>query len=119
MKILLPIELTVGNDGQGFSWHATAATRKRLGTQIRILCGRRKPIDYQVDLVITRVLGPRQKLCDSANLLRGNAKQLLDALVACGWFVDDGPKWIRHCDGRQDASRRKVGPAVEIEIIKV
>jgi hypothetical protein len=47
---------------------------------------------------------------------RGNVKELIDSLVELGWFVDDGPKWITHCDYRQDASQRINGPSVMIEV---
>lgn len=78
---------------------------------------RRKPFRQKVDIVLVRILGKRERLWDSDSILRGNAKQLLDSLVAdAGWFADDGPKYIRLVLGDQDDTRRHEGPAVEIRV---
>lgn len=69
-----------------------------------------------MDVVVTRILGPRQQLMDSTSLGRGNYKELEDALVACGWFTDDGPEFIRHTLFKQDATRRDIGPATMVEV---
>lgn len=110
----LPVELTNRNDGQGHSWKRTAGERKRLERQL--LPFRRKPFDHPVQLRLTRVLGQRQRLWDADSVLRGNAKQLLDTLVALGWFHDDGPKWITEATGTQDDSRRGLGPFTMVEV---
>lgn len=113
-KILLPVKLTNSNSGQGHKWYSSHKERNKLR---KLLSHVRRSEPYpRCDVVLTRVLGPRERLWDSSNILRGNAKQLIDALVELGWWKDDGPKFIRHCDGRQDASRRHYGPSVEVEI---
>lgn len=115
--IVLPVKLTNSNNGQGRAWFSSAKERKRLH---RLLMGfRRKQPFGRSDVVITRILGKRERLWDSPNILRGNAKQLIDTLVELGWWEDDGPKFIRHCDGRQDPDRRHEGPAVEIEVREI
>ena len=43
----------------------------------------------KVGLIITRVLGPRQRLWDPDSILRGNAKQLIDTLVEADIMEDD------------------------------
>ena len=78
----------------------------------------REPFKFPVRVVLTRILGPKQRLWDADSVLRGSAKQLIDGLVDAGWFVDDGPKYITEMDGRQDKSNRTEGPAVLIEVFK-
>lgn len=77
---------------------------------------RETPYSERVNLTITRILAPGQRLWDADSVLRGNAKELIDALVELGWFKDDGPRCIGVCDGRQDVTRRVEGAAVEIRI---
>jgi hypothetical protein len=108
------IELTNGNDGRGSKWFRTAAVRQRIA---RTLANeRRTPFEHPVEIRITRILGANQRLWDADSVGRGNAKELIDSLVELGWFHDDGPKWITHCDYRQDAQSRASGPAVMIEV---
>tara|TARA_R110002110_G_scaffold116667_3_gene288278 strand:- start:393 stop:671 length:279 start_codon:yes stop_codon:yes gene_type:complete len=78
----------------------------------------REPFEFPVQIRLTRIIGPRQRLWDADSVLRGSAKQILDALVAIGWFHDDGPRWITSATGVQDASQRENGPAVMIEVFK-
>ena len=111
----LPYELTNKNHGRGYSWHASAAERKRLDLLFRAL-GARSPYDVPVVLVLTRVLGRGQRLFDSDSLLRGNSKEIIDAMVAHGWFHDDSPKWIRLTLANQDVPNRATGPKTQIQI---
>jgi hypothetical protein len=78
----------------------------------------REPFEFPVRVVLTRILGPKQKLWDADSVLRGSSKQIFDGLVDAGWFVDDGPNYITKVDGRQDKTKRSEGPAVLIEIFK-
>lgn len=113
---LLPIELTNGNDGRGSKWFSSAKVRKQIEAALRATDHTRKqPHKPGVTLTITRILGPGQRLWDSDSIGRGNAKELVDALVACGWFVDDGPKWIVETRYRQQVDR-DVGPATAITV---
>lgn len=113
-RIVLPVELTNGNDGRGYAWQRSAARRKKLGKMLAPL--RRKPFSVPVVVEVIRILGKGQRLWDSSSVGRGNYKELEDTLVELGWFVDDGPQWIRQTIFGQDASRRSEGPAVEIVI---
>jgi hypothetical protein len=108
------IELTNGNDGRGSKWFRTAAVRQRIARTL--FDERRTPFDHPVKIRITRILGANQKLWDADSVGRGNAKELIDSLVELGWFHDDGPRWITHCDYRQDAKSRASGPAVMVEV---
>ena len=91
----LPIELTNGNDGRGGRWFSSAKIRKQIEA-ILIAGGHRraKPFEGPVWLLITRVMAKRQKAWDADSWQRGNLKELIDGLVAVGWFVDDCPKYI-------------------------
>jgi hypothetical protein len=91
----LPIVLTNYNNGQSRTWKVSASERKKIERILRSNGHlRKKPFSEPVVLKITRVLGYKQGLWDSDSGLRGNAKQLVDSLVACGWFDDDSPKYI-------------------------
>lgn len=112
--IQLPIELTNGNDGRGGAFWSSAKLRKQI--EQRLVDFRREPFAHPTAITITRVLGPGQRLWDNDSIGRGNAKELIDSLVALGWWHDDRPQWISQVDYRQDATRRSVGPVVEIAI---
>ena len=116
---VLPIELTNGNDGRGGKWFKTAKVRKVLESKLRRWGLVREPFDHPVTIRLTRVLGRGQRLWDADSVGRGNSKELIDAMVACGWFTDDSPKYIAHCDFRQDPSQRENGPAVLFEVFHV
>jgi hypothetical protein len=115
----LPIELTNGNDGQGGRWFKSATVRKKLEVILRQLGCERVPFDFPVEVHVTRILGKGQRLWDSSSVLRGNYKQLEDALVVLGWFHDDSTKYITHTAGFQDGNQRGLGPAVKIEIFEL
>ena len=119
IDITLPIELTNGNDGRQKNWYMPAAQRKRFENIISKLGHIRKPLAKPCRVTVTRILGKNQKLWDYSSILRGNYKELEDAAVACGWWHDDGPKWIVSCHGEQDATQRENGPAVRIVAVEV
>ena len=118
LRIQLPIELTNGNDGRGSKWFNSARLRKSIEIDLRNLGHSRAPFEFPVNIHLIRILGPRQSFWDSDSGFRGNAKELIDALVAVGWFVDDGPKWIKSATFSQDARQRKNGPGVCIVVSK-
>jgi hypothetical protein len=117
LSITLPINLTNGNAGRGFHWRASNKRRQDYETMLRVLGHVRKPFEYPVRLVVTRILGPRQRLWDVSSILRGSWKELEDAMVATGFFHDDSPEWIADILPRQDSSQRENGPAVMIEVL--
>jgi hypothetical protein len=115
----LPLELTNRNDGQGRSWHRTAGDRQSIEKLLIFERLTRIPFDHSVTLCLTRILGKGQRFWDADSGLRGNSKQLIDSLVAVGWFHDDSVKWIEEVRFFQDASQKKNGPAVLIEVFQV
>ena len=112
----LPIELTNGNDGRGSKWFSSAKVRKKIEETLRDLELERDPFEFRVNIVLTRVLGKGQRFWDADSILRGNAKELIDALVAVGWFHDDGQKYVAEVRAFQDASQRASGPSVVVKV---
>ncbi len=115
---ILPIELTNGNDGRGSKWFKSANVRKKIEDKLRQLGHVRKPFDSLVEVRVTRILGPRQSYWDSSSIGRGNWKEIEDALVACGWFHDDSPKYIVETRFFQDKNHRDQGPAIYLQIVE-
>lgn len=111
---LLPVELTNGNDGRGSKWFRSAKVREEM--ELILSQHRRTPFSCRTRVVVTRILGPGQRLWDSSSILRGNWKEIEDALVCLGWWIDDGPRWIVKTEGEQDATRRDEGPAVRVQV---
>lgn len=99
----LPVELNNGNDGRGGKWFSSAKVRTKIEALLRAEGhAMQQPISTgKVSILITRILGPRQQKWDADSYQRGNLKELIDALVVCGWFVDDGPKFIEEVRFRQ------------------
>jgi len=91
----LPIVLTNGNDGRGGRWFSSAKMRKDIEALLRVSGhARSKPFAGKVSLMVTRILGAGQREWDADSYQRGNLKELIDALVVVGWFVDDSTKYI-------------------------
>ena len=105
------IELTNKNHTTR-SWKADHAAKRKFAK----IVSHRTPFDNPVRVVVTRILGKRQRFWDSSSGLRGNYKELEDAMVDAGWYHDDGPTWITSTEFRQDATDRKNGPAVRIDV---
>ena len=116
MTLTLPIELTNGNDGRTKHFGQAASRRREYENTIRLLHPRPRPVPTPCSVTITRVLGPKQRLFDADSLGRGNAKELIDAIVAVGFLPDDGPRHVLEVTYRQDATRRRDGPSTEVTI---
>lgn len=116
MRLVLPIELTNGNEGRRKHWGAAARRRKAYAATISFLYGKRLPVPTPVRITVVRVLGKGQRRWDPDSVGRGNAKELIDAIVAVGLIPDDSPKHVRRVEYRQDETRRADGPSVEVLI---
>ena len=115
---VLPIELTNGNDGRGSKWFSSARVRKKIEAQLRQLKLTREPFNSPVEVRVTRIVGANQRLWDSSSIGRGNWKEIEDAMVACGWFHDDSPKYIVETRFFQDDENRDQGPAIFVQIVE-
>jgi len=116
VDIILPFELTNGNDGRGSKWFRSSTIRKRVEGDLRKMGLVRDPFNFPVHVTVTRILGKGMRLWDTSSVGRGNWKEIEDALVACGWFRDDSPRWILSTRFAQDDTRRTDGPAVRVQI---
>ena len=113
----LPFKLTNGNDGRGSKWFSSAKLRKQFESELRKRgLARGEPYPFPVKVTVTRILGPGERFWDSSSIGRGSYKEIEDALVACGWFVDDSPRYITNTDFRQDGCRRKGDVRLEVRI---
>lgn len=112
----LPIELTNGNEGRTKHWGTAAKRRSEYEGILRLLRPNARPVNAPARITITRVLGPNQRLMDADSLGRGNAKELIDAIVAVGILPDDGPRHVVEVTYRQDDTRRRWGPCVDVTI---
>lgn len=105
VSIVLPIPLQNSNEGRAGTWHKSANSRKSIEGTLRLFRHVYDPSDMPpVKLTITRLWGRGQKPLDEDSLGRGNAKQLIDSMVACGWLVDDSRPHVMQCDYRQRKS---------------
>jgi len=114
----LPILLFNGNAGRGSKWFSSAKMRKSIEKQLVYSGFNRRnlnPFPCGVTLTLTRVVGKGGRLWDSDSIGRGNAKELIDALVSLGWFVDDGPRYIVETRYRQVIDRER-GPCVDVVV---
>jgi hypothetical protein len=114
--VKLPFELTNSNNGRGHHWGGSAKIRKQFEETLRKLRMVRTPFLFPVKVHVVRVLGKGQREWDYDSIGRGNAKEIFDALVACGWFSDDSPRFITGVSYDQDISQRSKGPFVEVTI---
>jgi hypothetical protein len=113
---ILPIAITNDNDGRTKHYGVSKDRRIRYERKLRSLGHARQPFGQQTDVVVTRILGPSEKKLDQSSILRGNYKEIEDALVWLGWWHDDSPKYIRFVLPDQDATQRDIGPAIRIDV---
>ena len=116
MDTILPIELTNGNDGRGSKWFSSAKVRNQVEALLRVEGFERQPWPHPVTVHVTRILGPNQRKWDSSSIGRGNWKEIEDALVVLGWFVDDSPQWITETRFFQDSEHRQDGPCIRVQV---
>ena len=134
--IYLPMKLKNNNQGQGHHWSGSHKERRTASEAVanatfgytmtdhtkishklsEWLSGPNHTSGGKLGLVVWRVLGPRERLWDADSVLRGNYKQIQDALIEAGLAEDDSPKYIEWVLGRQDKERRDEGSCVEIEL---
>lgn len=131
LTISIDAELKNQNSGQTRHW-STAHREKKIMTtgllsgrilypgdgnlKFGVFCKEIMPhaFDARIDITVKRILGKGQRLFDPDSILRGNCKQLIDAVVDSGILTDDSSKHIGRVLGMQDASQRDRGPAIEI-----
>ena len=113
---ILPIGIINDNDGRTKHYGVSKDRRLRYERKLRSLGFAREPFGQQTDVVVTHILGPGQKKLDQSSILRGNYKEIEDALVWLGWWHDDAPPYIRFVLPDQDTTQRDIGPAIRIDV---
>lgn len=131
IKIVVKAEVSNRNDGQGRHWSASSKARTRLfdacrdaefyrwnfdadDWELSDLKSCKIPSRQKVDILATRVLGPKRRMWDPDSILRGEFKQLLDSLVQLRVIEDDSSKYVGYVVGDQDPSRRHDGDSFEL-----
>jgi hypothetical protein len=117
-KITLPIELTNNNAGRTQHFGRSASQRRKYERIIRAEFGQQRPFDVPVQIVVIRVLGKKQRVWDYSSVLRGNWKEIEDAIVACGFLHDDGPDYVKLVIGVQETLERERGPCVDVLFLR-
>lgn len=117
LSVTLPVKLTNGNGGRSQKWFLTAKDRDAFEALLRSLGHVYSPIPFPVQLVVTRLLGKRERFWDYSSGFRGNWKELEDAMVACGWFKDDGPDDVKGVFF--DQQKHAGDSAVKVEIFAI
>jgi len=114
----LPIELTNGNEGRTKHFGAAAKRRKQYADTFRYMMLAKRLHSYgaPVKVSVVRILGPNEKPWDSSSGLRGNWKEIEDALVAAGVFINDSPNYIVETRFFQDDENRNMGPSIQVLI---
>lgn len=136
-EIEIPMKLKNNNQGQGRHWsgsHKERAVASQAVAEARVWQPstsesrswvslpewlselERFMVGQKLGLVVWRILGKRERLWDADSVLRGNFKQIQDALIEAGLAEDDSPKYIEWVLGRQDDSIRDQGSKVLIEV---
>ena len=135
-EIEIPMKLKNNNQGQGRHWsgsHRERAVASQAVAEARVWVeSTDKPYKWKsfsewrtglaikegqkIGLAVWRILGSRERLWDADSVLRGNYKQIQDALIQAGLAEDDSPKYIEWVIGRQWAGSREDGPKVSIEV---
>lgn len=116
IDLTLPLDLPSRNQIDVMHWSARHRLRQEFEDALSLagVCFEANTRQGRWLLTITRLLGRRQRVFDDDNAV-GGAKQLIDALVRCGWFVDDGPDFLV-VRVAQDAGDRAAGPAVRLQV---
>lgn len=115
---LLPVQLTNDNAGRTQSHRKTHRRRVTVSEHLKQSGRVREPFRGHTGVVVIRVLGSGEKLWDSSSVLRGNWKEIEDALVELGWWEDDDSRFISWTVGLQDASQRDSGPATWVKVFE-
>ena len=135
-EIEVPMKLKNNNQGQGRHWSGSHKERRIASEAVaQAICWphpatesdkpvklsewisqQKKGRDGKLGLVVNRVLGKRERLWDADSVLRGNYKQIQDALIEAGLAEDDSPKYIDWVLGMQISEWRDQGPKVVIDV---
>ena len=116
LTLELPIQLLSKNARDKLHYRARHKLRRDYQAIIELTYPRRgEPPRVKQRVTVTRVLGPQERLFDGQNVGAGSAVELIDALTAAGFWVDDAPRWLETAFEQGDHPGVK-GPAVVVGI---
>ena len=116
LTLVLPIRLLSKNARDKLHFRARHKLRQEYEAIIQFTHPRRgDPPQVKQRATVTRVLGLRERPFDGQNVGAGSAVELIDALTAAGYWVDDAPRWLETAFRQGDHPAVK-GPAVVVEI---
>ena len=113
--LILPIQLLSKNVRDRLHWRKQRQLKTDYLNIIRAKYHLRATPQTKQRATVTRVRGPRERDFDEQNIGAGSAIELIDALTAAGYWVDDSPTWLE-TNFRQTAGGKVKGPAVVVEI---
>jgi len=117
LKFTIDKQLKNGNQGRSKHWSSAHKDKQEWMQKIRTAkildssgghldIEHIQTIEERVDLIITRHLGKGQRFWDADSVLRGNAKELIDSLVAFKVIPDDNTKHVGWTLGLQSSTAR-------------
>jgi len=116
LTLILPIQLLSKNARDKLHYQARNKLRQQYQDIIQTKYPRRgEPPRVRQRATVTRILGPRERRFDQQNIGAGTAIELIDALTAAGYWVDDSEAWLE-TRFEQGSSKKLKGPAVAVEI---
>lgn len=119
LTMVLPIKLLSKNERDRLHFRQRHALRIDYEGIVSLKYSRKHPTpDYKQLVIITRLMGPRERELDLQNLSAGSSIELIDSLVHLGWLVDDNPKWLEP-EFRQERHKTIRGPVTIIELREV
>lgn len=123
-RLSLPLEISNRNDGRGHQWFRTDAEKKAVAEALQIFYPNGPPAEARemdsggtVNLVVRRILGKRQRWFDPDSILRGNAKEIVDAIVDHGFLSGDGYPAVGFVAGVQ-IKDPEAGPALAVDFFR-
>lgn len=115
LTLVLPIQLLSKNVRDRLHWRQQRQLKTDYLNIIRAKYRLRATPQVKQRATVTRVRGPRERDFDEQNIGAGSAVELIDALTAAGYWVDDSPTWLE-TNFKQTAGGKVKGPAVVVEI---
>lgn len=114
--LILPIALLSKNSRDKLHFRRRSELRNEYKAIIDIKYRHRDPApQFKQKVIVTRIKGPRERDFDHQNIGAGSAIELIDALTALRYWVDDTPRWLE-TEFKQTSRALIRGPAVLIEI---
>ncbi len=113
--LVLPTALLLKNGRDKLHWRERNDLKKSYKEILMLKYKAQTPPQVRQKAVVTRIKGPRERDFDLQNIGAGSAVELLNAMTAVGYWLNDSPKWLE-TEFRQAFHPTLKGPAVLVEI---